>query len=126
LEENGLEIGNPKYIYNPDSEIAAGVQKIIWDQNLANKNQNIGLVIGSKLERNKWPLSYFKRVAEHYGALEYRILIFGGPTDKVNAEALASEINRLTKCVFSNLRKNKGVFCKIFCCSRSFIRVKME
>ncbi len=106
LKANGLEIDNPKYIYDQNPEISAGVQKIIWDKTLANKNLNIGLVIGSKLERNKWPLDYFKQVADHYTDQEYRILVFGGKEDRVNAESLTSDNTMHNKRVFN--------FCGVF------------
>ena len=56
-----------------------------------NMQHNIGLVVGAKRPQNRWPIEYFKEVAEYLLDKKYNILLFGGPEDYELAEQIKGE-----------------------------------
>ncbi|HMN25567.1 MAG TPA: glycosyltransferase family 9 protein, partial [Ignavibacteriaceae bacterium] len=56
-----------------------------------NMQHNVGLVVGAKRPQNRWPIEYFKEVAEYLLDKKYNILLFGGPEDYELAEQIKGE-----------------------------------
>jgi len=88
LKDNNLAVSDWNFVVANDPAQTESAQQIITQSKLTEKKRNIGLVIGSKLERNKWPLPYFKQVVEYFVGDNYNVLIFGGADDKQKAETL--------------------------------------
>lgn len=90
LKSHGVEIKDPKYIVGIDQKNRDSVEQILKKLNLLSKKNNLGLVVGGKLERNKWPLKNCQELINHFLKKGFKILIFGGPEDKNRAESLIS------------------------------------
>ncbi len=89
LKKNGLTIYEKKFITGIDEQIKKDVFSSINKIQLAPKSECIGIAIGSKLERNKWPLEYFKKVVEYFIEKGYSIILFGSKDDNKPAQYLA-------------------------------------
>lgn len=96
LKDNGLVISGSSYIVADNSSVVQSVTGVLKKNNLADKTLNIGVVIGSKVERNKWPIDHFKQLVKYYSDKNFNLLIFGGSDDVVNADGL-----RLGDAVFN-------------------------
>lgn len=88
LQDNGIAISGSSYIVVDNPSIVQSVAYVFKENNLTNKAHNIGIVIGSKVERNKWPIDHFKQLVKYYSDKDFNLLIFGGNDDAVNADAL--------------------------------------
>lgn len=98
LKKNKLQISNASTDYFVSNEITVKVKEVLRVQGLNNSAKNIGLVIGSKRKRNKWPIEYFKQVAEYYTAKSYNILILGAEEDSISAQKLIINKNVINFC----------------------------
>jgi len=88
LKENGLDGSLAEINTKVDSALEKKMTGFIDANKLVLKNKNIGIVIGSKVEKNKWPLVNFESVMNYYLDKGYNLLIFGGKEDHDKAEQL--------------------------------------
>ncbi len=98
LAVQGLDTTSSYFIAAKEENTTRKIIRVMEELQLTDKSRNIGVVIGSKLERNKWPLDYFKRIIENYTNRDYKILIFGGKEDKEKAETLRINKNIINFC----------------------------
>lgn len=115
LQDNGLSISDSFYIVADNSTIEKSIADVFKKNNLADKARNIGVVIGSKVERNKWPIDHFKQLVKHYSDRNFNLLIFGGKDDAANADALMFGNNVFNFCGrFSPLETAEAMkFCSV-------------
>jgi ADP-heptose:LPS heptosyltransferase len=98
LKDNGLKIENEQLKISVPDTVKGKIQELMQNKELLSAKKNIGIVIGSKRERNKWPITYFKEVVEYYAARSYNILILGNDEDKVQVQKLLVEKNVFDFC----------------------------
>lgn len=67
------------------------VKAIIIEKNLLQKEKNIGMVVGAKRKQNRWPIEYFKEVAQYLLKEKYNILLFGGLEDGTLAKQIEGD-----------------------------------
>ncbi len=96
LKKEGLEIDYINYPYAINEKIEKKIAAFL----LENKIQRlaIGIAIGSKLERNKWNIQNFGKLAEYFIKKGFQILIFGGKEDEVQANLLENSPNLFNLC----------------------------
>ncbi len=80
-----MDISASSYIYNDSTETRTSVKNILSEKGITDRVKNIGIVFGSNVTRNKWPLQNFIKISEYYLALDYNILLFGGADDSKDA-----------------------------------------
>jgi len=98
LSHNQLEIANPTFLFGLNGQIKTKVNLLLQQKNITQKDKNIGIVTGGKLERNRWPLANFIKVVEYYLDKGYNILIFGGPDDSEQAQKIIFHKNVFNFC----------------------------
>ncbi|MFN3874262.1 MAG: glycosyltransferase family 9 protein, partial [Ignavibacterium sp.] len=81
MEKNGLRSFGLIYPLGLNSEIKSKIEGLIEDKRLKEKDKNIGMVVGAKRPQNRWPIEYFKEVADYLINQNKNILLFGGPED---------------------------------------------
>jgi heptosyltransferase-2 len=91
LEKNGLKSFGQVFPLGFNDDIKKKVESFIEDKRLKEKDKNVGMVVGAKRPQNRWPIEYFKEVAEYLLEKKYNILIFGGPEDFELAEQIKGE-----------------------------------
>lgn len=96
LKSGGLETEKISYPFAIDSIIEKKISSFFKEKN--NINKNIGIAIGSKLERNKWAIENFIRLSKYFVDKGYTIFIFGGKEDKINADRIAKSSNIINLC----------------------------
>lgn len=91
LEKNGLKNYGLFYPLGFTPEIKTKIAEIIKLKGLVDKTINIGMVVGAKRPQNRWPIEYFKEVADYLLKQNKNILLFGGPEDFELAEQIKGE-----------------------------------
>lgn len=98
LVKNGLKSYGLVFPLGITEEIKSGVRERIKDKGIKDtsmparqEDKNVGLVVGAKRPQNRWPIEYFKEVADYLLQRGYRILLFGGPDDVERAEQIKGE-----------------------------------
>jgi len=98
LEKNGLKSYGLVYPLGFTDDIRSNVESFIEDKRLKEtslpvrqEDKNVGMVVGAKRPQNRWPIEYFKEVAEYLLDKKYNILLFGGPEDYELAEQIKGE-----------------------------------
>jgi heptosyltransferase-2 len=91
LERNGLRSYGLVFPLGFNDDIKKKVESFIEDKRLKEKDKNVGMVVGAKRPQNRWPIEYFKEVAEYLLDKKYNILLFGGPEDYELAEQIKDE-----------------------------------
>jgi ADP-heptose:LPS heptosyltransferase len=91
LERNGLKSYGLVYPLGFTDDIRSNVEGKIKDKGIKDKVINVGMVVGAKRPQNRWPIEYFKEVAEYLLNKEYNILLFGGSEDFELAEQINGE-----------------------------------
>lgn len=99
LENNGLKTYGVVFPLGITDEIKSKIRNLIpschpepacapWrveglskGERKLTKDENIGLVVGAKRPQNRWPIEYFKEVADYLLKQNKNILLFGGPED---------------------------------------------
>lgn len=115
FKKEGLEIKKTNYPFAIDNNIELKITSFLQEKNIVNKNKNIGIAIGSKLERNKWSIENFIKLSEHFVNKGYNVLIFGGKDDYENAKKISKLQNIFNFCgKFSPLESLQTMkFCKL-------------
>ncbi|MCC6690804.1 MAG: glycosyltransferase family 9 protein [Bacteroidia bacterium] len=98
LFQNGLNIENETPLLIVEPLIVNKIETLILSKGLQNKNKNIGVVIGSKRRRNKWPIDYFMQFIQHYSDYSYNLLILGNEDDRMEAQRLMISKQVLNFC----------------------------
>ncbi len=98
LEKNGLKSFGQVFPLGFTDEIKKKVESLIEDKRSketglpdSQEDKNVGMVVGAKRPQNRWPIEYFKEVAEYLLDKKYNILLFGGPEDYELAEQIKGE-----------------------------------
>jgi len=91
LERNGLRSYGLVFPLGFNDDIKKKVESFIEDKRLKEKDKNVGMVVGAKRPQNRWPIEYFKEVAEYLLDKKYNILLFGGPEDFELAEQIKGD-----------------------------------
>lgn len=98
LVKNGLKSYGLVFPLGITEEIKSGVRERIKDKGIKDtsmparqEDKNVGLVVGAKRPQNRWPIEYFKEVADYLLQRGYRILLFGGPDDVERSEQIKGE-----------------------------------
>jgi len=98
LEKNGLKSFGLVFPLGFTDDIRSNVESFIEDKRLKEtslpgrqEDKNVGMVVGAKRPQNRWPIEYFKEVAEYLLEKKYNILLFGGPEDFELAEQIKGE-----------------------------------
>lgn len=81
LERKGLNNFGLQFPFDCIPEMKKKVLNILRENNLTNKEKNIAFVVGAKREQNRWPIKYFKEVAEDVIKKGYNILGVGVKED---------------------------------------------
>lgn len=93
LKKNGLKSYGLVYPLGFNSEIKGKIRDVTLSgactelaevakgETEPNTNNNIGLVVGAKRPQNRWPIEYFKDVADYLLNQNKNLLLFGGPED---------------------------------------------
>ena len=115
LKENAIDISTDEFIYTKNNSTEILVKKIMLDNILENKATNVGIVIGSNVPRNKWPIENFNKVSEHYLNKGFNILFFGGQEDKELVSKIALSKNMFNFCgVFTPLETAEAMkYCSV-------------
>jgi ADP-heptose:LPS heptosyltransferase len=87
LKKNHLNISAPFFISAQDPAAHRRVAKAMSGIRENGRLASIGLVPGSKLERNKWPLAFFKEVLDDFVSRNFNVIIFGGEEDREKTSA---------------------------------------
>ena len=88
LHNNELNTSRPYYIASTTEASVQKVTQVIQAHALQTKIRNVGIVIGSKLKRNQWPLGHFKKVIAELTNNHLNVLLFGSTQDAENANSL--------------------------------------
>lgn len=88
LEQNGINTQQIKYAYPENISRKETINNLFAE---LNTGKLIGIAIGGKLKRNKWPLKNYAEICSHFTQKDYTILIFGGKEDFDEAEKLATK-----------------------------------
>jgi ADP-heptose:LPS heptosyltransferase len=91
LEKNGLKSYGLVYPLGIDDEMKSKVQESINDKGIKEKVNNVGMVVGAKRPQNRWPIEYFKEVADYLLGQKKNILLFGAQEDFELAEQIKGE-----------------------------------
>lgn len=97
LTRNGLRSSSNKFSFNVDDSDINTITKALNEITLQRALPFMALVVGSKRPQNRWPISYFKTVVNHFKD-RFNIIIIGGPEDSTVAEELTSLSNVYDLC----------------------------
>jgi len=81
LEDNNLGNFGVHFPLLITEENNKKIAKIINENDLKDKNKNIGFVVGAKRPQNRWPVEYFNEVAEYLQKNGKYILLVGSKED---------------------------------------------
>jgi len=101
LEKNGLKSYGLVFPLGISDEIKSKIRNVTLslparrggskgDTEL-NTNKNVGMVVGAKRPQNRWPIEYFKEVADYLLKQNKNILLFGGQEDFELAEKIKGD-----------------------------------
>ena len=122
LKRNGVSSDSYEFSLGIDTSVKEQVVSVLKTHDLINKNRNIGMAIGSKQDRNKWPLENFISIAKHFSSQGYNICIFGGGnTDFEQAERIRVGERIFNFCgSFSPIESAEAMkYCKVLLCNDS-------
>ena len=91
LESNGLRSYGLVFPLGISEEIKGRIVEVMKMRRLEDKNLNIGMVVGAKRQQNRWPIEYFKKVADYLLQKGFNILLFGGSDDTERANQITGE-----------------------------------
>ncbi len=91
LEKNGLRSYGLVFPLGNTEEIKIKIEGRIKDKGIKEKVNNVGMAVGAKRPHNRWPIEYFKEVADYLLTQCKNILLFGGPEDFELAEQIKGE-----------------------------------
>ncbi len=111
LENNGLKSYGLVYPLGITSKIKSKVEEELKDKRIKYKDKNIGMVVGAKRQQNRWPIEYFKEVADYLLQKEFNILLFGGADDleiaeQINGGSVFNYCGKLTPLETAEMMKN--------------------
>lgn len=87
LKQNGIKTNETKYPYPISTALKQKISDLFSD---FDSDKLIGIAIGGKLARNKWPLENYAKLCAHFTAKNYYVVIFGGQEDQKPAQQLAT------------------------------------
>ena len=97
FEKTKLKTYEKSYPFAFSKTITEKIHHVLKTENLENQ-KIIGIAIGSKLSRNKWPLAYFKEVIDFLVNRNYKIILFGGKEDFEPAEQIKTNEHSFNFC----------------------------
>lgn len=115
LQRQNLAIEKDKYEMNINELNLLTVESALKKISDKVRKPFIALVVGAKRPQNRWPIAYFKEVAEYF-CTSYSILIVGGSEDKELASPLLTLPNTYDFCgkltpIQSGILLSKCEFC---------------
>jgi ADP-heptose:LPS heptosyltransferase len=87
LRDNGIEKIDTDFGLHTTEADEQIVREVFARAGLTNRDRNIALVVGAKRPQNRWPIAYFKAVAEHFHD-RFNLILIGGPEDHGLADPL--------------------------------------
>ncbi len=92
IEQAGLKNYGLHFPLGMTKEIKSKIEgRIKACPELVEGTNNVGMVVGAKRPQNRWPIEYFKEVADYLLKQNKNILLFGGPEDFELAEQIKGD-----------------------------------
>ena len=98
LERNGLKSFGLVFPFGFNDDIKKKVESLIEEKRLKEtslparqEDKNVGMVVGAKRPQNRWPIEYFKEVADYLLKQNKNILLFGAQEDFELAEQIKGD-----------------------------------
>ena len=98
IENNGLKSYGLIYPLGIQIVHQLKIEKLLKENNITDKGKNIALIVGAKRPQNRWPIEYFKQVAEYLLNGGFNIVLVGGNDEYSLAEKIVTNKNVFNLC----------------------------
>ncbi len=96
-KQSGIGPSLQQHILLPSPEDLQFAQKVINNTGITNSQKLLAIVVGAKRPQNRWPINYFRQVAEHFSDT-CTIILIGSKEDNELVKELVSIKNVINTC----------------------------